>query len=701
VLAAAARRRSGIKARVRIPLPPALASNEALTAALRAAFPRYTVTQRAGVPLVGDGLATGVFVKVDGPGFVKTLWAFPSVVTQLLVTLSILGGILPGLTLVLLVWLATRADVARMEREIATVLAGGPSPQQAVPGAGGGPLAGAAPPPPSPGTLVVASAAFVKGLSGLLGLLMRHGALANGLSSLLWIGLGVAAVLVHQDESRAQAEHRLARPAPAPGPGRVLAGVTTLLLGLSWLLGIWRSELDFWLVESLLATGVWVYAGVGLLASEKRGTRAGVGTLVVAGEMGLTAVAGLIQNVVSAFSGDTPGFVLVRLIIASVTSLAFAGGLVARYLAHRGTPAVAGGAPAFQGAGGAPAFAMAPAASGPSWRVDPDLAGRFHPQSPDDLQVVVHDGEPRRTRRAPESCWVRVQTVDGVLRVPNLAPGGSFPPAPEAVRWIERRVYRGTLLNQPHALTETRKDGDVLFVHAPGIPHPVQVRPDYLQERPRWAFVPCDRCGADQALDPPSVMARTRFPDAPAGSVPVAFTAFCPCGGTMMVSALAEPVAAGAFPTPSLAPPGPAPYALPNAGFAPPAGFAPGPLPPPPGFAPPAGLAAPAKTLLDAPARPARPARPAWLVPALAVGGLLILAVSIPAVIVMTRIGEPAPAAEKPAAAAKPTASASAAPTATATATAKPASPARGPAPAPARRPTRPSTRPGDRPYGP
>jgi hypothetical protein len=81
---------------VRIPVPPALGSTEALTAALRAAFPRYTVTLRAGVPLVGDGLATGVFVKPDGPGHLKTLWAFPSVVTQLLVTLSILAGILPA-----------------------------------------------------------------------------------------------------------------------------------------------------------------------------------------------------------------------------------------------------------------------------------------------------------------------------------------------------------------------------------------------------------------------------------------------------------------------------------------------------------------------------------------------------------------------------------------------------------------------------
>lgn len=53
----------------------------------------------------------------------------------------------------------------------------------------------------------------------------------------------------------------------------------------------------------------------------------------------------------------------------------------------------------------------------------------------------------------------------------------------------------------------------------------------------------CDRCGADQTLDPPTSMARTRFPDAPAGSAPLAFSALCPCGGTMLL-ALVEGIAA-------------------------------------------------------------------------------------------------------------------------------------------------------------
>ncbi len=31
------------------------------------------------------------------------------------------------------------------------------------------------------------------------------------------------------------------------------------------------------------------------------------------------------------------------------------------------------------------------------WRTDPALVDKLHPWYPDDLQVLVHDGEPRRT----------------------------------------------------------------------------------------------------------------------------------------------------------------------------------------------------------------------------------------------------------------------------------------------------------------
>ncbi len=40
------------------------------------------------------------------------------------------------------------------------------------------------------------------------------------------------------------------------------------------------------------------------------------------------------------------------------------------------------------------------------WREHPKLKGRFHPDHPDDLQVIAHDGGARITGNAPEAVWV-------------------------------------------------------------------------------------------------------------------------------------------------------------------------------------------------------------------------------------------------------------------------------------------------------
>ena len=148
------------------------------------------------------------------------------------------------------------------------------------------------------------------------------------------------------------------------------------------------------------------------------------------------------------------------------------------------------------------------------WRRDPLLAPRFHAQFPDDVQVFVHDGDPRRTRRGPELCWVRLKRADG-------------------------GVYLGELLNQPHTLTSVKR-GDTLKVLAvPGMPHPLQVTDDYLRERGQWQITPCEKCGASECWDPPSVMARVRFPDAPPDAEIQAFTSFCAnptCSGVQQLS---------------------------------------------------------------------------------------------------------------------------------------------------------------------
>jgi hypothetical protein len=173
------------------------------------------------------------------------------------------------------------------------------------------------------------------------------------------------------------------------------------------------------------------------------------------------------------------------------------------------------------------------------WRSDPHLASLFLIEHPDDLQVLVHDGEPRRTQRKPEVCWVTVTGVSQVLRFPVAGPD-AIPHTVEGAQWQERPVYAGTLLNAPAQLDSVKRGDTIQLIHTPGMPQPILVRPEYLSERPDWALVPCNRCGADQGLDAPTVMARTRFPAMPPDAVMEAFSAFCGCGGFMMLSKLAR-----------------------------------------------------------------------------------------------------------------------------------------------------------------
>ncbi|MBK9030140.1 MAG: hypothetical protein IPL61_02175 [Myxococcales bacterium] len=156
------------------------------------------------------------------------------------------------------------------------------------------------------------------------------------------------------------------------------------------------------------------------------------------------------------------------------------------------------------------------------WRRDPALAGRWHKQFPDDLQVLVHDGEPRRTQRPPEGCWVR---VDAVVPAP-ARPSASADGAPIA---RGAAIYVGALLSEPRALTSVAQGARIHVVPDPGGRHPLAVTEAYLAERAAWTITPCPRCGLGEGLDPPSVMAATRFPDAAAP--PIMFTAHCPlCG---------------------------------------------------------------------------------------------------------------------------------------------------------------------------
>lgn len=177
------------------------------------------------------------------------------------------------------------------------------------------------------------------------------------------------------------------------------------------------------------------------------------------------------------------------------------------------------------------------------WRADEVLRPRLNPNFPDDIQVLVHDGEPRRTNRKLEECWVRITgAFDCGPRAALLVPGTGVTEEEFARRYPSpSTVYSATLLNQPHFL-ETVKEGDtVYFIAGGGVPRPLMVTEQYLAERPSWIIAPCAKCGFSECLDAPSVMARTRFPDAPPGSEMKSFSSFCAfCGGIQLLAKMRD-----------------------------------------------------------------------------------------------------------------------------------------------------------------
>jgi hypothetical protein len=152
-----------------------------------------------------------------------------------------------------------------------------------------------------------------------------------------------------------------------------------------------------------------------------------------------------------------------------------------------------------------------------TWRQHPRLQGRFHPQAPDDLQVVVHDGGPRFTDRRPEQVWVHVVAMEG-------------------------EVLTGEVLNAPHQLTSVHQGDRIQFL-APASGALLQVRPRYLAERSAWRIQPCSGCGLAELFDAPSELIARVFPNLPPGATLEQFTAICgACGGVQGVERRKEAV---------------------------------------------------------------------------------------------------------------------------------------------------------------
>src|SRR5436309_3534925 len=102
-----------------------------------------------------------------------------------------------------------------------------------------------------------------------------------------------------------------------------------------------------------------------------------------------------------------------------------------------------------------------------SWRQHPKLQGRFHPDFPDDLQVIAHDGHPAISGRGAELVWVRVTAAEG-------------------------DVFKGQVLNKPFQLLNVAEGVAILFIVPEAGEHPLHVTTEYLAQRDSWRLLmPC------------------------------------------------------------------------------------------------------------------------------------------------------------------------------------------------------------------
>jgi hypothetical protein len=143
------------------------------------------------------------------------------------------------------------------------------------------------------------------------------------------------------------------------------------------------------------------------------------------------------------------------------------------------------------------------------WRTHPRLQGRFHPEYPDDLQVLAHDGGPEIAANPPELVWVRVTGMAG-------------------------GVFTGRVLNAPQTTQGVREGDTIRFLAPEASEYAILATEKYLRERGDWTIHPCLQCGLTELFDAPSDLIRKQFPDRPGGSLVEAFVVRCPlCLGTI------------------------------------------------------------------------------------------------------------------------------------------------------------------------
>lgn len=146
------------------------------------------------------------------------------------------------------------------------------------------------------------------------------------------------------------------------------------------------------------------------------------------------------------------------------------------------------------------------------WNNHPRLQGKFHPDFPNDLQIILHEGGSRLSQKQPEGVWVSITDA------------------------IDDNIFKGVLLNQPKQLPSFTEGDIVLFIVPTSGELPLFVSEKYLKERKNWTIQPCDKCGLSELFDAPSDLIPVIFPHIPPNDELTMFSSFCSyCGGTQMV----------------------------------------------------------------------------------------------------------------------------------------------------------------------
>jgi hypothetical protein len=141
------------------------------------------------------------------------------------------------------------------------------------------------------------------------------------------------------------------------------------------------------------------------------------------------------------------------------------------------------------------------------WHQDPALAGKFHPQMPDDIEATfIHLG-----KKTLEKMWVRLEAAHAV-------------------------GYVGQLLNTSHV--EPAFAAGVRVLVRPSRSHPPMLFVPQVaaQNLERWKSE-CSQCGFDLVFIAVAELVKMQFPNVPAGAEMQQFTTRClMCRGTMHVA---------------------------------------------------------------------------------------------------------------------------------------------------------------------